>query len=83
MGHVGVRMSVVTFKGRKVYKRGIPNSTMENSTMELMGSRDIGETLVEQIQREADWREAHSCGNFDCNGSCACAENEWSDWGND
>ena len=41
--------------------------------MELMGSRDIGETLVEQIQREADWREAHSCsicGNFDCNGYC-------------
>jgi hypothetical protein len=70
---------VVILGGRKVYKGRSSNSTMEKSTMELMGSRDIGETLAEQIEREANWREAHSCsicGNFECRGDCLDGELE-------
>lgn len=45
----------------------------------FLGSRADGESEIEHIQREADWKEEHKCticGNFFCDGECLEENNE-------
>lgn len=42
-------------------------------TKQFLGSADENESEEEQLERELNWKEEHSCnlcGDFECDGSC-------------
>jgi len=56
------------------------NKRVEYEESIFLGSRADGESEIEQIEREAQWKEDHACqmcGSFECDG---CHEDTWYDY---